>query len=268
MKKITKTKKIVFIIGCFIGLLVVILISVLIFLDSLIESGINGYGPEVTGTDVGIKNVGISIISGNVEVDNLHIANPTDNFKKKNAFLLNSLSVDVDNSTLFSDKIVVNHIIIDGMEINYEINSAGRSNLGIIKENIDKQLAKSKKEEKKAPEDQKNEKKEKKKIVVKKFLCKKIKLSAGSSLLKTASAEIILPDIQVNNIGKNKKANLPEVLEKIYIAVLQTTVKELRNPSGILDKLSSGKDEIINDAVQKSENLIDDTENKILNIME
>ena len=60
----------------------------------------------------------------------LHVGNP-EGFKTAGLFDLGAVSVDVDNSTLLSDVIVIKEISIDGLALTYEQGLRG-SNLGAL----------------------------------------------------------------------------------------------------------------------------------------
>ena len=104
-------------------------------LNKSIKTGVEKYGPEVTQTPVRLDDVSLSILSGNGTLTGLYVGNP-DGYKSENIFALGQIEVDIDTSTVFSDKIIINKIIIQKPEISYE-KTLMSSNIKALMANID-----------------------------------------------------------------------------------------------------------------------------------
>jgi len=87
-------------------------------LNNGIRQGVETVGPRVTQTPVSLGAVNISPFTGKGTLTGLNIGNP-EGFKSENIFALGQIDVKVDTGTLFSDKIVIDQIIIQRPEVSY-----------------------------------------------------------------------------------------------------------------------------------------------------
>lgn len=122
-----------------VGVVVVLLVAGGIFLYSnlggIIQAAIEKYGSEATKADVTLSSVDLDAGSGKAALNALSVGNPS-GFKTKRAFELGTIAVQLDTSTLNSDPIVINSVLIDGPKITYELSDRG-SNVNAIKRNVD-----------------------------------------------------------------------------------------------------------------------------------
>ncbi|MBO6520105.1 MAG: hypothetical protein JJ900_04350 [Rhodospirillales bacterium] len=122
-----------------VGVVVVLLVAGGIYLYSnlggIIKSAIETYGSEATKAEVTLNSVDLDAGSGKAALNALSVGNPS-GFKTKRAFELGSVAVQLDTSTLNSDPIVINSVMIDGPKITYELANGG-SNVDAIKRNVD-----------------------------------------------------------------------------------------------------------------------------------
>ncbi|MGR3178099.1 MAG: hypothetical protein ACUZ8E_08595 [Candidatus Anammoxibacter sp.] len=132
MKKEDKMKIATIAIGASIGIAFLILTF---YLNRTIRIGVKNIGSEITKTQVSIKNAKMSIFTGNGEINGLVISNP-DGFRTPTAITMEHIEFHVDTTSLFSRNIVVNKVLVDGIEITYEI-SEDVSNISVIMDNIE-----------------------------------------------------------------------------------------------------------------------------------
>jgi len=104
-------------------------------LGGIIKSAVETYGSEATKADVTLNSVDLDATSGKAALNKLSVGNPS-GFKTPSAFELGSIAVQIDTSTLSSDTIVINSVLIDGPKITYELANGG-SNVDAIKANVD-----------------------------------------------------------------------------------------------------------------------------------
>lgn len=101
-------------------LLVIIGVGVVFFaFDSIVKGGIETAGSRVLQTPVTVSSVGVSPLSGNGGIRELRIRNP-EGFNEPYAMELGGLDVGVDVGSVFSDVVVIDHIVIDNPVITYE----------------------------------------------------------------------------------------------------------------------------------------------------
>ncbi len=80
-------------------------------LDSIVSSGIEETGSEMTGTAVTVDNVSISPFSGSGTISGFRVANP-DGYSQDYAITIQTMSIQLEPFTLFSDEIVINQVMI------------------------------------------------------------------------------------------------------------------------------------------------------------
>ena len=96
------------------GLIAVILAFFLVytlFLNSIVRTGIETVGSQMTQTVVTVENVSLSLFSGQGTIEGLKVDNP-EGFKTEHAVVIQSMDISVDITSLLSDKIIINEINI------------------------------------------------------------------------------------------------------------------------------------------------------------
>ena len=161
---------------------IIILLSILrFFLPELTVYAVNKYGPDILETDVSLGEVELGLLKGdiilrdlkvgkpdglhgkqfasvsllefnfwkgNVIVGGLTVANPK-KFRDKNTLTLNELDVKLKMSSLFSDKLVIQNITVDGLNFYFEPVSKGKNNIETLMDYIAKTFQKESEKESK-----------------------------------------------------------------------------------------------------------------------
>ena len=104
-------------------------------LGGIIKSVVETYGSEATKAEVTLNSVDLDAALGKAALNKLTVGKPS-GFKTPSAFELGSIAVQIDTSTLNSDTIVINSVLIDGPKITYELANGG-SSVDAIKANVD-----------------------------------------------------------------------------------------------------------------------------------
>jgi hypothetical protein len=122
------------------GVLVVALIGIGVYvlyssLDTIVKSAVEQVGSDATGTKVTLGDVDISPTSGTGALRQFRMTNPK-GFGEGDAFKFEEVRVTIDLSTIASDPVVINEIIIQAPEITYTI-GGGTSNMDEIQKNVD-----------------------------------------------------------------------------------------------------------------------------------
>lgn len=209
------------------GIVVVVLALAFVALDlslgKIVLKSANAAAPAALGVPVTLQDVDISLLRGTAAVKGLHVGNP-EGFKTAGLFDLGAVSVDVDNSTLLSDVIVIKEISIDGLALTYEQGLRG-SNLGAL---IDQLSAgqEEKTEDQKAPPEEKAPAEEKpgKKVVIEKLSITgsqmNLSITGAAALTGGGSIPIPLPPIVLTDLGKEKNGvTLVEAVREILDAI-------------------------------------------------
>ena len=217
-----------------------------ISLGMIIKVSVNQVAPSITGTKVHIGSCYLNIFSGALSVKDFVVGSP-EGFQAENTFKLHEIYVDLDVASLFSDKIVVEKILVDGMDVTFEATMSG-TNIGAIKENVDKATKGEKAEPEKqaepetpaeGPETAEGKTASSKKLQIDdfKFINSHVILAAGGS-----DASVPLASIELSNIGDSKDgATVGEVSTKVMNALYVSIMKAVQNASGDSVKAGTSK---------------------------
>jgi hypothetical protein len=220
---------------------IIVLITVIIMrLDSIVAEGMRTFGTKATGTEVKVDSVSISLLGGDLAVNEFSVANPA-GYKAKEAFSFDLVSVDLDMDSMFSDTIIVNEVLIDNVKIDFEPTLQGGSNLTDIKNNIMNFVKKEKDVDVEEPAEKEKAETEKKskKVIIKKFIIKNGTVTVSSSILDQ-SVSLKMSQIELNDLGK--ESNMGETFSKIYEKILEEvmSVVSAANIKGLdMDKIQS-----------------------------
>jgi len=203
------------------ALLAVIIVAVIYFagssvLNKGIKSGVETYGPRVTQTPVTLEDVQLSILSGSGMLKGLHVGNP-EGYKSENIFALGQIDLKVNTRSVFSDKIIIDHIIIKRPAISYE-KKLTTSNLKKLLENIEQFTGPSSEPEAETAEEEKAG--TKKQVIIKKLLIEDGTIYVGALGI---GQTVPLPRIEMENIGEDgNEMTMPEVIDLVLSQVLQS----------------------------------------------
>lgn len=209
------------------GILVVLALAFLVLelsLDKMVLKGVNAAGPAALGVPVALEDVDISLVRGKASLKNLHIGNP-EGYKTDGLFDLGSISVDVDNSTLLSDTIVVREIAIEGLALTFEKGLLDNNLNALIEQLSAGQEEAAGKEANAKEEKTGKEKKPAKKVVIEKLSISGSKMNfsiTGAAALTGGGAiPIPLPPITLTDLGKEKEGMTPvEAVQSVLKAIL------------------------------------------------
>lgn len=104
-------KKFFIIVGSFLTILIILFLVAMLSINSMVKSGIEDIGTEMSGTAVTVDGVSISPFSGKGSITGFKVANP-DEYQQDYVFQADDFSIELDPWSLFSDEIVVHEIII------------------------------------------------------------------------------------------------------------------------------------------------------------
>ena len=208
------------------GIVVVVLALAFVALDlslgKIVLKSANAAAPAALGVPVTLQDVDISLLRGTAAVKGLHVGNP-EGFKTAGLFDLGAVSVDVDNSTLLSDVIVIKEISIDGLALTYEQGLRG-SNLGAL---ID-QLSAGAEGEEPAQEKPAAEEAPGKKVVIEKLTITGSKMNfsvtGAAALTGGGAVPLPLPPITLTNLGQEQEGvTLVEAIQNVLKAIAGAT---------------------------------------------
>lgn len=204
-------------------------------LESIVQTVVHKYGSQVTGTEVNLGGFKLSLLKGEVEINNLTVANPK-NYTQPNIMSVGRVAVKVNLKSVLSDTIVVENVEIEKPEITYELLSLTQNNLSQLLDNIKKNTASGSEAKEPAAEPAENtaepEVKDGKKVVIDHLLVSGGNINLAASIAgHSASASVPLPTIEMKDIGREKNKNgagvvetLSAILQKIFSTAYETVV--------------------------------------------
>ena len=104
------------------------------YLGTIVKLGIEKFGPEITKVSVNVSSVNVSLLSGTASIKGLVVGNPQ-GFTQPQAINFGNISINLDPSSILSNKIVIHSVRVDSPVITYE-SALGGSNLSKILSNV------------------------------------------------------------------------------------------------------------------------------------
>ena len=205
--------------------IVIVLVAVILLalwqIDRIAATGTRTVGSMLTGTKVDVENISISPLAGDVQVKNFTVGNP-EGFHNPIAIKVGNLHVDAGMKSLLSDKVVVEHLEVTGVAIDFEVKIGTGSNLDVILKNVEKATGADQKKAEKPAEttDKKENSAAQKQVVIKKLILRDSKVTVSSGLIKTSMVIPLLP-IEMENVGEGKDlaGTISEVMSRIITEV-------------------------------------------------
>lgn len=163
-----------------------------------IRGQIEQQGSQYLDTAVSVNNVDLALTDGRMTISALNVKNPQ-GFSTENAFNLKSITLDLGE--VIREPYVIQTISIDAPEILYEVDSAGQSNLIVLKNNLTANLPKTSNES--VAEDASNPLMIVEDVTVSNVHLKLNfeQLSTGDLEIETKTYEITLPTFKAGPIG-------------------------------------------------------------------
>ena len=241
--------KVIKIIGIIVILLVVALLAAVLFAGSIVKSSIKEIGGVVTKCDINIDDIDLSLLRGKLTIENLVVGNP-EGFQTESAFKLGKVYVDLVPSSLFKNRIIINDVQVLGPEITFEAAPLKMtSNIGSIQKNVESFLPAS--DDKDDKKDEKKEKKPGKKVQINHVIVSDGKINVSATFAGGHAISIPLPNIEMNDIGKEKEVTgleaSAEVLNKTLGSVVTAASGSVKSigtsvTEGFKGILGGGKD--------------------------
>lgn len=194
-------------------ILVVLFIAVTFTLDRIVQSGIESFGSQITGTKVSVQSVSISPISGEGTIGGFTVANP-EGFEGKTMINISQLSIRLDVTSLFSDEILIHEIIVNEPGFYVEQTISGNNVLQIL-DNIDS-----------AAESESSETS----MIIERFSMKDAGIYVGAAFGEEVEASYTIESLELRDIGRGNQASdiiqtIANLADRIADEVLSEAVK-------------------------------------------
>ena len=192
-------------------------------LDKIIKVAVETYGSEISQADVSLDKVVLDLENERITLQGFQLGNP-EGYLTPYAMKFDQISIQLDIQSLTENTIVINEIKIDQPSISYESKLSG-SNIDILLNNVESFAGNS------------EEKSSGKKLLIEHFYLINGEVSVSHSVLKGKQLTTVLPDIHLQDIGKDKGgATAGEVARKIIAKVRTETISAVSSLH--LDKLT------------------------------
>lgn len=237
--------------GIAVGVVVLIAVAAFFFLwsslNDIVKAAVEQVGTDVTGTEVRLKEVDISLESGKGSLRGFQVVNPS-GFSRDDAFAFDEVSVTVDISTIFSDPVVVKEVVIDGPRITYELADKG-ANLDTIQGNVEKNTGGSGGSRGGSAGDSYTPN-----IIIENLYFRNGEVSVAASKFIDRKLTTPLPDLHLKDLGKQQGGADPatiaaETMDELY----KSTLSAIRSANIDLDGLRRGLEEGLQDAGRMAE---------------
>ena len=245
--------------GIGVGVLVLIIVALVLFvfsnLNSIVKAAVEEVGAQVTGTQVQLDDVDIELSSGKGALRGFRMTNPQ-GFADDDAFKFEEISVDIDLSTITSDKVVISEIVIERPEITYEL-AGDDSNLEKIKRNTEANAGGSGSEPAASGTDEGTGKK----FIIENVYLRNGTVSARASQLLDKKLTLDLPDVHLQDIGKDDGGASPAaVAQQMMDEMLGGITASLNSIdiSGQLEGLAEGASAAAEEVQKQAEEVMED----------
>ncbi|HAM72123.1 MAG TPA: hypothetical protein DCM86_10815 [Verrucomicrobiales bacterium] len=200
-----------------IGLVVLLVVGIVVFamfLDGIVKKGVETVGPVITKTEIKLAGVSISILGGSANLKGFTLGNP-DGYKSPTAIEADTVSVQLNPSSILSDKVVIKSVRLDGARISVE-GGPNDNNLTKILANVESVAGGAGgTQPKEAPAGGAG-----KKLEVDDFLITNTKLSLTLKMLGGKTTTVSLPDVHLTNLGTGPEGITPaELVKRVLGAV-------------------------------------------------
>ncbi|NBB79847.1 MAG: hypothetical protein GVY36_10435 [Verrucomicrobia bacterium] len=241
----------------FLGLLLLAVIAVAAIyffgssaLNKGIKSGVETWGPRVTQTPVTLGAVNLSVFNGSGTLTDLLVGNP-EGFASEQIVALGEIDLKVDTSTVFSDKIVIDHVIIQQPRISYEQSLRG-SNVKKLMENIEAFTGPKDDTEVDSGEGPG------KQVVIRKLIIEDATVYAGAMGI---GQTVSIPRIEMENIGEEgDRMTMAEAIELVLGKVLQSIGPSISNAGNLL---KDGGKAALDSATEQLDNITEGTRQQL-----
>lgn len=236
----------------FIATVVVFALVVVIFglsnLGPLIKKAVNTQGPKITGTELSLGDVDVSLLSGQATLQKFLLGNPQ-GFSSPHAVAVKSIYVDVVEKSLTGETIIIDRIEVVGPDIYYE-KGAGSDNFKALQNNI-RRAAGSGSSSKATTESGEGGKK----LLIRDLVIRDGVVHLAVKGLAGQEISAALPAIHLQNIGQDKAGVTPaeaaqQIFAALYGKISSPDVSAALNKG--LQSLQGGAEQLGQEAVQQA----------------
>lgn len=208
--------------------LVLVVLTVLVFWGGhVVKHSVNLIGPQVLGVPVTLESARFHPLRGYVSLNGLVVGNP-EGFRTESLFQMNHLEVDLDMSTLFSDPLVINRILIDSPQITFEMGLRG-TNLGALLDSLEQEVE----ETKEAEEEEVSPDAPARGVVIKEFVLADATVRVSATALLGQSVPVTLGTVTLTDLG-GEDQSITQIVTQVIRALAGTVVNAVAGAGDLL----------------------------------
>ena len=247
------------------AVLAVLLAAVLICRDFLIEQGFRRIGSWLVGTPVELESFSSSLFAGSVEISNLTVGNP-EGYHAPHIFSLRRIFVDLEPLSLFTEKIVVEEITIEGMRVDFE-SKITETNLGVIQENVNRKLGAAG-ADRKTPESPDTPgdggEKPQKQLVIRKLEVRDYSASISAKMLKSS---LVLPLVPVSMTDVGEGRPIGETVSGLFGSVASSVSSAVTKSGGAIGAFFKETGGLLGDSAHNAGSALRDAGAKLTELL-
>lgn len=212
------------IIAAILLLLVIVGISVYLYnsMDALVEGAIEKHGSRIMGTKVSVGSVDISLKSGKGTIRNVEVDNP-EGYSDDELLTLDEVSIDIDVKSINRDPIVIDEVRISAPKARVQVDDRARSNVSVIRANVDKYRTTS------VPREQKQDAGREKRILIEKFVFEEGLVDVDATPMGVQAFDQELPPLRLSDVG-GPHGDTPDAIGKEisreFLAAVRAVVED------------------------------------------
>lgn len=174
-------------------------------LNTIVAQVIQDAGRNVVQTEVKVNSVDVDLANGKAVISSMTIANP-DGYLQPYIFAMDDIVVAIDVQSLRTAPIIINEILVRQPKVNFELDKTGKSNLSVLKENINQSSKPVSEKGIEGKNDQQGESEvsNQTRVIIKKLSFERGQLNVYTQIKADEKIEVELPLIHLQNLGQTK----------------------------------------------------------------
>lgn len=214
-------KKLLIVAGALVIVLIVAVVIVGMSLGKIVKAGVETVGPTITKTEMKLDSASLSLLGGSGTLKGFTLGNP-EGYKTPSAIKAGAVSVGVRPRSVFSDKVHVTHVRVEGPEITFEGTIGTANNLSKILENVQAATGGDQPTEKPAGKSEGASKK----LQVDEFTITGAKVNVSMTMFGGKAVTVPLPEIKLTELGTGPDGiTAGELTKKVLSSVTAETLK-------------------------------------------
>jgi hypothetical protein len=188
------------------------------YLDVIVKTALEHWGPDVTGVKVEVAQVQISPADGRGRITGLDIGNPP-GFTSPRAARFGEIRLAIDPATVTSDVVLVRELAIEAPQVTYERGDRG-TNLDAIQKSIEAYAKRA------AGGEGGSEGKPaaKRRFVIERLDIRKGRVTMTGKSLRGQGLAFDLPDVQLRDVGKRQGGLTASQVAGVVSSTLQQRI--------------------------------------------